>query len=124
MDDIIQLGALFQHNMMPIERMNGFIKGFIRNTARPDGSIVQGYLTEECLSFCMNHIDVEDPVGLSRNKHIGKLDGAGHKNGRREMNVHLACRRTDFNRANLVALQHIEIVDTWVEKHKSTIKNT
>ena len=33
-----------------------------------------------------------------------------------------ASRRTDFNRANLVALQHIQIVDTWVEKHKSLIE--
>lgn len=122
MDDIIDLGPLFQHNMMPFERMNGFIKGFVRNRARPDGSIVQGYLTEECISFCTNHIDVEDPVGLPRNKHIGKLDGVGHKNGRREMNVDRACRRTDFNRANLVALQHIVMVDTWVKRHKSTIK--
>ena len=38
------------------------------------------------------------------------------------MHVDRACRRTDFNRANLVALQHIEMVDTWVEKHKSMIK--
>ena len=39
-DDIIQLGPTFLHNMMPFERMNGVIKGFIHNRARPDGSIV------------------------------------------------------------------------------------
>ena len=37
--------------MMPFERMNGIIKGFIRNMSRPDGSIVQGYLAQECISF-------------------------------------------------------------------------
>jgi len=102
--------------------MNGVIKGFVRNRARPDGSIVQGFITEECISFCMNLLDVEDPVGLPGNKHIGKLDGAGHKNGRRDLHVDYARRRADFNRANLVALQHIEIVDTWLEKHQSMIK--
>ena len=121
-DDIIHLGPLFQHNMMPFKRMNGVIKGFVRNRAHPDGSIVQGFLTEECTSFRTNFLDVEDPVGLPGNKHIGKLDGAGHKNGRRELHVYHASRRTDFNRANLVALQHIQIVDTWVEKHKSLIE--
>ena len=85
MDDIIHLGPLFQHNMMPFERMNGAIKGFVRNRAHPDGSIVQGFLTEECTSFCTNFLDGDDPVGLPGNKHVGKLDGAGHKNGRREL---------------------------------------
>ena len=30
-DDIIDLGPSFLHNMMPFERMNGVIKGFVRN---------------------------------------------------------------------------------------------
>ena len=30
-DDIIDLGPSFLHNMMPLERMNGIIKEFIRN---------------------------------------------------------------------------------------------
>ena len=48
---IINLGPTFLHNMMPFERINGVIKGFVRNMSRPDGSIVQGYLTQECTSF-------------------------------------------------------------------------
>ena len=121
-DDITHLGPLFQHNMMPFERMNGVIKGFVRNRARPDGSIVQGFLTEECISFCTNHLNVQDPVGLPGNKHIGRLHGVGHKNGRRDLHVDFACRRVDFNRANLVALQHIAIVDSWLTKHQQMIE--
>ena len=122
-DDIIHLGPLFLHNMMAFERMNGVIKGFVRNRARPDGSIVQGFLTEECISFCTNHLEIIDnPVGLPPNKHFGKLGGSGHKNGARDLHVGFAHRMADFNRANLVALQHLEMVDTWVENHKSTIK--
>jgi hypothetical protein len=111
-DDIIQLGPTFLQNMMPFERMNGVIKGFIRNRARPDGRIVQGFLTEECISFCTNYLDVENLVGLPKNKHLGRFDGVGHKVGWREMHVDHSGRRADFDRANLVALQHIEIVDT------------
>ena len=33
-DDIIDLGPTFLHNMMPFERMNGVIKGFVRNRSR------------------------------------------------------------------------------------------
>ena len=86
-EDIIQLGPTFLHSMMPFERMNGVIKGYVRNRAHPDGSIVQGFLTEECISFCTNYLDVKNPVGLPGNKHLGRLDGAGHKTGRRELHV-------------------------------------
>ena len=61
-DDIIDLGPTFLHNMMSIKRMNGVIKGFICNMSRPDGSIVQGYLTQECISFCENYLGFENPV--------------------------------------------------------------
>ena len=87
MDDIIHLGPLFLHNMMPFERLNGIIKGFVRNRARLDASIVQGFLIEECISFCMSFLDLENRVGVPVNKHLGRLDGAGHKNGRRNLHV-------------------------------------
>ena len=45
-DDIIDLGPSFLHNMMSFERMNGIIKVFISNMSRPDGSIVQVYMTQ------------------------------------------------------------------------------
>src|SRR3954471_4880833 len=40
-DDIIHLGPTFLHNMMPFERMNDVIKGFVRNRPRPNGSIAK-----------------------------------------------------------------------------------
>ena len=55
-DHIIDLGPSFLHKMMPFGRMNGIIKGFVRNMSRSDGSIVQGYLTQECISFCENFL--------------------------------------------------------------------
>ena len=121
-DDIIHLGPLFLHNMMPFERLNGVIKGFVRNRARPDASIVQGFLTEECISFCTSFLDLENPVGLPVNKHLGRLDGAGHKNGRRNLHVDFQGRRADFDRANLVALQHLDMVDDYLTEHMNTIR--
>jgi hypothetical protein len=87
MDDIIHLGPAFLHNMIPFERMNGVIKGYICNRSNPDGSIIQGFLTEECISFYMNYLDVENTIRLPVNKHLGRLDGVGHKSGRREIHV-------------------------------------
>ncbi|KAK1616674.1 hypothetical protein QYE76_022191 [Lolium multiflorum] len=124
MDDIISLGPAFLHNMMPFERMNGVIKGYVRNRSHPDGSIVQGWLTEECISFCTNYLDIEDPVGLPQNKHLRRFEGVGHKNGRKELHVHMSGRTSDFDRANLVALQHIDLIDPWLKEHKTMIENS
>ena len=115
MDDIIDLGRTFLHSMMPFERMNGVIKGFGHNMSHPEGSIVQGYLTHECVSICKNYISVGDPlVGLPVKKHDGKLKGDGHTNGRRELHVDYLDRRNNFDRANLVVLQHLDVVDDYV----------
>ena len=110
-DDVIDLGTVFLHNMMPFERMNGIIKGFVRNRSRRDGSIVQGYLNEERISFCENYLDVEKPIGLPKNKHLVRFEGAGHTTGKKEIHVAFEGRTADFDRANLVVLQHIDDVD-------------
>ena len=123
-EDIIQLGPTFLHSMMPFERMNGVIKGYVRNRARPDGSIAKGFLTEECISFCTSYLEIENPVGLPVNRHLGKLAGWGHREGSREMHVDFKGRIADFERANLVALQHIDVVDPWVVEHKTFIATT
>jgi hypothetical protein len=120
-DDIVHLRLPFLHNMMAFERMKGVIKGYVRNRARLDGSSTQGFLTEECISFYMNYLDVENPVGLPRNKHLDRLDGVGHKTSRSELHVGYSGWHADFDRANLVVLQHIQMVDPWLGKHKTMI---
>jgi hypothetical protein len=122
-EDIVQLRPMFLHIMMSFERMNGVIKGYVHNRSRPDGSIAKGLLTEECISFCTNYLNIENHVGLPVNKHLDRINGWGHREGRREMHVDFTGRRADFDRANLVALQHMQLIDPWVEEHKSFITN-
>ncbi|PKU60182.1 hypothetical protein MA16_Dca020979 [Dendrobium catenatum] len=38
--------------MYPIERFLGKLKSYVRNRSRPEGSIAEGYIVEECLTFC------------------------------------------------------------------------
>ena len=109
-DDIIDLGPTFLHSMMSFERMNGVIKGFIRNMSRPDGSIAQGYLTKECISFYESYLTKDLVVGLLVNKHCGRLDGEGHTNGHRDVNVLRSGRPNDLDRANLVVLDRKSVV--------------
>jgi hypothetical protein len=100
----------FLHNMMLSEIMNEVVKGYVRNMSHVKGSVVQGFLTEECISFCTNYIDVENHVDLPENKHHHRFEGLGHKTEKRVMHVDLSGLTADFDRANLVALQHIDLV--------------
>ena len=42
--------------MYPIERFLGKLKRFVRNRARLEGSIAEGYLSIECLTFCSMYL--------------------------------------------------------------------
>ena len=40
-----------------LNRYLGHLKSFVRNKARPEGSIAEGYLMEEILTFCSRYLD-------------------------------------------------------------------
>lgn len=43
--------------MYPIERFLLTLKRYVRNPAHPEGSIVKGYLMEDCMNFCAQYLD-------------------------------------------------------------------
>jgi hypothetical protein len=45
--------------MYPVERYLRTAKGYVRNKAYPEGSIAEGYILEECLTFCSRFLDVD-----------------------------------------------------------------
>ena len=38
--------------MYPIKRRLGYLKGTVRNRAKPEGSITEAYVVDECFSYC------------------------------------------------------------------------
>ena len=46
--------------MYPIERWLGTFKGYVRNRARPEGSIAEAYIATEVLTFCSKYIETTD----------------------------------------------------------------
>jgi hypothetical protein len=115
-DDVIHLGPPFLHNMMSFERLNGVLKGYVRNRVRPDGSISKGFLSYECILFCQNYLQNKDEDVL------GRIHGFGHRDGFVPMHVVFKARQPDFDRAHRVTLQHLELVAIWVLEHKSFIE--
>lgn len=79
--------------MFPIERNLGDLKDYVRNRSKPEGSIAEGYIVEECLSFCSMYLkDVETRrTRVGRNTFDGSdmlregfsvFDGQGRKLGK------------------------------------------
>ncbi|XP_057740110.1 uncharacterized protein LOC130957259 [Arachis stenosperma] len=51
-DEVTLGGPVHYRWMYPIERYLGRLKQYVRNRAQPEGSIAEGYLSEEILTFC------------------------------------------------------------------------
>ncbi|XP_025662248.1 uncharacterized protein [Arachis hypogaea] len=43
--------------MYPVERALGHLKSYVRNKAAPEGCIAEGYIIEECLTFCSRYLE-------------------------------------------------------------------
>ncbi|XP_072074365.1 uncharacterized protein [Arachis hypogaea] len=63
----LRLGGPVQFRWMySIERYLCRLKSYVRNKSRPEGSIAEGYLVEECLTFCSRYLSPDVDTRLSR----------------------------------------------------------
>ena len=46
--------------MYPIERYLRILKSYVRNKAKPEGSIAEAYIADECLTFCSRYLNEID----------------------------------------------------------------
>ena len=56
-DEALLRGPVQYGWMYPIERRLGYLKGTVRNRARHEGSIAEGYIVDECLTFCSRYFN-------------------------------------------------------------------
>ena len=61
-DEALLRGPVQYGWMYPIERRLGTFKGYVRNRARPEGSIAEAYIATEALSFCSKYIEAADQL--------------------------------------------------------------
>jgi hypothetical protein len=55
-DEALLRGPVQYGWMYPIERRLGTLKNFVRNRARPEGSIAEAYVASESLTFCSRYM--------------------------------------------------------------------
>ncbi|XP_071726724.1 uncharacterized protein [Rutidosis leptorrhynchoides] len=72
-------GPVHYRWMYPIERYLATLKSYVRNRSKPEGSISEGYLADECLSFCSLYF--ADNVETIHNKKSRNYDDGGKEDG-------------------------------------------
>ena len=72
-DEALLGGAIQFRWMYPIERYLLTLKQYVRNRARPEGSIAKGYLMEECMNFCAQYLD---DVETKSTRLVQNMEGA------------------------------------------------
>ena len=73
-DEIKLCGPVFLCNIYPFERFMGILKHLCQNRYHPEASIVQGYVSQEVVEFCMEYMK-QQPIGVPLSRHEGRLAG-------------------------------------------------
>jgi hypothetical protein len=77
MDQIHTLGLLDLHSMFSYEQCLAVLKSYVQNGAHPEGSIMEGYTTEEVVECCTDYVKDGKRIGLPIPLNEGRLRGRG-----------------------------------------------
>jgi hypothetical protein len=90
---------------------------YVRNHAHLEGSIIEGYTTEEVVECCIDYVKDGKRIGLPISLHEGRLIGKARM-----------CQKSfvdrDYNsvsETHLSVLQQLEIAAPYIEEHLSEL---
>ena len=115
--EIKMCGPVFLRSMYPFERFMGILKSYVRNRSRPEGSIVEGYASEEVIEFCVDYMAQIQPIGVPQSRHEGRLKGLGTI-GRKAITPDM----DTYTQAHFTVLQHMTEVAPYVDQHKGVLR--
>jgi hypothetical protein len=76
-NQIEQLGPVYLHQMWTYEQFMSTLNRYIHNRAYPEGSMIETYMTEEAINWCMRYIRDGRAIGLSVHQHEGRTARKG-----------------------------------------------
>ncbi|XP_006599934.1 uncharacterized protein [Glycine max] len=117
--EIRYCGPVFFKWMYPVERYMKVLKGYTKNQHRPEASIVERYVAEECIEFASQYIDSLKTVGVPSSRHEQAKTGKGT----RGYNV-VTMSRHDVSQAHLYILNNTTEVLPYIEAHKKHVRDT
>ena len=90
---------------------------YTTSQVHPEGSMVEGYSSKEVVDWCLDFIDPENPIGVVRSRHEGRLAGTGFL-GEKTFNLDT----TSYRQAHFLVLQHTSKVSPYIEEHKGHLR--
>ena len=95
------------------------LKKYVKVCSKPEGSIAQGYGTEEVIEFCVDFIPDLAPIGVPESRHEGRLSGKGTLGKK----TYIGMEDDYFNKARYTVLQNSSLVDPYIETHKELLQS-
>jgi hypothetical protein len=119
---IFVLGPLYMHYMYPYECHMVVMKGYVRNHAYPEGSMIEGYTTKEVIECYADYIKDGKPVGVLVLRHHGRLSGKGTKGAKSiiDATYERACE-AHFSIMHQLAVMRPYVENNFQELHEKTI---
>jgi hypothetical protein len=99
--------------MFPYERFYGFLKSLVHNRLFSEGAIVHGYETIEAVEWAMGYINPQNPIGVPRSRHEGRLSGVG-TTGKRLVTLGADA----FQKAHFTVIQQLHLITPFAHEHK------
>jgi hypothetical protein len=116
-DQILTLGPLHLHSMFSYKQYLAVLMSYVRNRAHPEGSIMEGYTTEEVVECYTYYVKDRKRIGLPIPLHEGRLRGRGRMGQKSFVD-------RDYNsisEAHFNVLQQLEIAAPYIEEHLSEL---
>jgi Domain of unknown function (DUF4218) len=66
-------GPIFLRYMYIFKRTMSQLKGLVRSQSCYEGSIVEGYITDDVIEFYTEYLDGVKPIDLPKSHHEGRL---------------------------------------------------
>jgi hypothetical protein len=117
-DQIFVLGPSYMHYMYPYERHMVVMKDYVRNCAHPEGSMIEGYTTEEVVECYADYIKDGKPIGVPVSRHHGRLFGKGTKGAKSIIDTtYERVRETHFS-----IMHQLAVMRPYIEKHLQELR--
>jgi hypothetical protein len=117
-DQIFVLGPTYMHHMYPNECHMVVIKVYVHNCAHPEGSMIEGYTTEEVIECCTDYMKHGNPIGVLVSRHNARLSGKGTKG-------HKSIIDATYQRvyeAHFSIMQQLAAMRQYIEKHLQELR--
>jgi hypothetical protein len=103
--------------MFPYERFYEFLKSLVHNRLFPEGAIVRGYEPIEVVEWAMGHMDLQNPIGVPRSRHEGRLSGVGTM-AKRSVTSNVDA----FQKAHFTVIQQLHLITPFANEHKRQLR--